>query len=362
MVYQDLSSSPNLLQQLESAFERVIYHPVNGFRDLIPSDPIPTDKELALTDVMFAVRLPLNLSSISQMPNLKLLQLLISGTSHVTCSPFWSTINEERRQGLVFANGTGLQSGAIAEHVLATTLNLRLGLNQLISESKRMQSWAVEKSLGLRRPELRGSNVGILGYGAIGRECARLFTAFGCHVSACTRSGSPSSLSSFQHPLQGDPNGSLPRTYYSSKDESSFKQFIEQCDVLVVSLPSEKGNYRLIGDNVLGWMKDDAVLVNVGRGDVVHTDVLVDALKAGLVPRDIDDAQANQLRIGAASLDVTDPEPLPQGHELYKLPNAIVTPHCAGLSDRYAERGIRLMLDNVRALEAGDLRGLQNVI
>ncbi|KAK4046711.1 hypothetical protein OIO90_006464 [Microbotryomycetes sp. JL221] len=357
LVYKNLGSR-DLLDELRAAFNRVIYYPVDGFQPLTAEDSVPTDEELAATDILFAVRLPLNLVSSDQVPRLKLLQLMVSGIGHVTCTPFWKSI--QGRQDFVFANGTGLQSGVVAEHAVAGTLTLLRGMQHSIREACTKRGLSSSSMDGKR--ELRGASVGILGYGAIGRECARLFTAFGCHVAACTRTGSPSMLSSFQHPLQGDPTGTLPETYYSSSDETSFRQFVEHCDVLVVCLPSEPGNYRLIGEQTLRWMKNDAVVINVGRGDVVHTDALVQALQAGLEPAEASDPALGQLRIGAASLDVTDPEPLPQGHVLFTLPNTIVTPHCGGLSDRYDERGIKLMLDNARALEVGDLRGLQNAL
>ncbi|KAM0790375.1 hypothetical protein ACM66B_003257 [Microbotryomycetes sp. NB124-2] len=364
LVYQDLGDrADDLIDQLRRHFDKVTYYPVDGFRDLIPSDPLPTPDELASTDVLFAVRLPLSLTSISQLPRLRLLQILVSGTTHITSSSFFSSISASiHRQSLTISSGAGLQSGAIAEHVLGVTLSLRLGLTRLVCESRKRKEWVVDQSLGLRRPELRGAKVGILGYGAIGRECARLFTAFGCHVTACTRSGFPSPLSTFQHPYLGDPTSSLPRQFYSSTNLESFKKFVETNDVVVVSLPSSKTNHKLIGIACLSWMKNDAILINVGRGDVVDTDALVDALKAGCEADLAVSDEPHRLQIGAAAVDVTDPEPLPRGHALYSLPNAIVTPHCAGLSINYAERGVQLMLNNVEALRAGQRDKVINLI
>lgn len=108
-------------------------------------------------------------------------------------------------------------------------------------------------------------------YGALGRESARLFNAFGTRVLACTRSGVAAPLRSFQLPNTGDPLGVIPQAYYSSTDRASLLDFLAQCDVVVVTVPATPENLGLIDAEALRAMKGDAILINVGRGETVET-------------------------------------------------------------------------------------------
>ncbi|KAK4056191.1 hypothetical protein OIO90_002632 [Microbotryomycetes sp. JL221] len=123
-------------------------------------------------------------------------------------------------------------------------------------------------------------NVGILGYGHIGREVARLATCFGARVSACTRLGRKTSLPCL-YSGQGDPEGNLPEAWYQSSESASVGAFLKACDVVVNMLPSAPENVGFFGREQFRAMKDSSLFINVGRGDTVDQAALVEALEVG---------------------------------------------------------------------------------
>jgi phosphoglycerate dehydrogenase-like enzyme len=160
--------------------------------------------------------------------------------------------------------------------------------------------------------ELTGKTVLLVGYGAIGQEIERMLAPFRVNLLRLARSARSEPE---VHAVAGL-DGLLPRA-----------------DVVILILPSTPESYRLIGAHQLALMPQGALLVNAARGPVVDTDALVDALRSGRI---------------RAALDVTDPEPLPEGHPLWSCPNLLLTPHVAGSSPQFALRSL--------AIAAGELR------
>ena len=114
---------------------------------------------------------------------------------------------------------------------------------------------------------------------------------------------------------------------------------------MVIAAPATDGTRHLVGARELAAMREDAWLVNVARGSLVDTDALVEALRSG--------------SIAGAALDVTDPEPLPDGHPLWELPNALITPHVATPPEAERRHFAARVEENVRRLAAGEeLEGL----
>jgi phosphoglycerate dehydrogenase-like enzyme len=114
---------------------------------------------------------------------------------------------------------------------------------------------------------------------------------------------------------------------------------------VILILPSTAESYQLIGPRQLAHMRQGALLVNAARGPIVDTDALVDALNAGRI---------------RAALDVTDPEPLPEGHPLWSCPNLLLTPHVAGSSPQFAPRSLRTAAGELRRYINGE--PLHNVV
>lgn len=189
-----------------------------------------------------------------------------------------------------FTSAAGAFAATVAEHALA----LLLAGVRALPEHLEARTWQQAHFLD-RVGTLRGSTVTILGAGGIGRALIPMLTALGAEVVAVNRSGSPVP-------------GAVRTLPISSLDE-----VWPETDHVVVAAPATPATRHLVGAAELARLRPHSWVVNVARGSLVDTDALVDALTTG--------------SIGGAGLDVTDPEPLPDGHPLWNLTNAIVTPH-----------------------------------
>lgn len=170
--------------------------------------------------------------------------------------------------------------------------------------------------------DLEGRKVLILGYGSIGRAVESRLTPFGVDILRVARH-----RRSGVHPLED-----LPR-------------LLPQADIVVVLLPLTPQTRGLVNAGFIKRMHQGALLVNPARGPIVDTDALSDALNAGHI---------------RAALDVTDPEPLPDGHPLWSAPGVLITPHTAGAVSRVFERAWKLVGDQLRRYRDGE--PLRNVV
>jgi len=178
--------------------------------------------------------------------------------------------------------------------------------------------------------------VGIVGYGSIGREIARLLNVFGAKVLAAKRDVMHPEDQGYIIPGLGDPAGDAFHRLYPYQ---ALKSMLKECDFVVVALPLTAETRGLIGAEEIAAMKPSAYLVNLARGGTVDQAALLAALQ--------------EKRIAGAALDVFVEEPLPAGHSFWKLPNVIVTPHIAGMSAHYNERAMDLFVENCKRYLAG---------
>jgi D-3-phosphoglycerate dehydrogenase len=211
----------------------------------------------------------------------------------------------------VFTAATGSYAMPVAEHALAMMLAAARGLHRLA----RAREWGPNESR-----EFAGSTVAIVGCGGIGRALMRMLEPFGCPVIAVTDSGNAPGAARV-----------LPRERY--------RDALPEAGYVVVAAPATPATRGMFGAREFAMMRDDAWLVNIARGGLVVTDDLVEALRAG--------------RIGGAALDVTDPEPLPAGHPLWSLDNALITPHSANPYSSYWRGLAERVTANVRRLSEG---------
>ncbi|MFP5211689.1 MAG: 2-hydroxyacid dehydrogenase [Acidobacteriota bacterium] len=172
--------------------------------------------------------------------------------------------------------------------------------------------------------ELTGKTLLLVGYGAIGKEIERMLTPFDLKMLRVARSARDN-----------------PRVHAVSDLDS----LLPQAQVVVLILPRTKESYHLIGSQQLALMQQGALLVNAARGPIVDTDALVAALQSGRI---------------RAALDVTDPEPLPEGHPLWSCPNVLITPHVGGSTPQFAPRSLRTAAGELRRYMRGE--SLQNVV
>ncbi|OAA69640.1 NAD(P)-binding domain protein [Cordyceps fumosorosea ARSEF 2679] len=185
---------------------------------------------------------------------------------------------------------------------------------------------------------------GILGYGSVGRQVARVCKAVGMTVHAYTlhprRTPSSRRDPSYAPPGLGDPDGLLPDRWFAGASAAELHAFLSSgLDLLVVALPLTPQTRGRLAAREFAALRG-AFVSNVGRGPIVNTADLVEALEGGV--------------IRGAALDVTDPEPLPADHPLWRARNVTITPHVSGESSKYMERVFEVLLENLTRLSNGE--------
>jgi phosphoglycerate dehydrogenase-like enzyme len=179
--------------------------------------------------------------------------------------------------------------------------------------------------------------MGILGYGSIGREIARLARAFGMTVLATKRDAKRLTDDGYAIPGIGDPEGIMVDRLYPGEASRSM---VAECDYVVITLPDTPTTNRFVGEELLRSMKPSCFLVNVGRGPVIDEDALVRALRKGW--------------IAGAGLDVFETEPLPPESPLWTMDNVVISPHVSGFTPHYDERAADLFEENLHRYLAND--------
>ena len=217
-------------------------------------------------------------------------------------------------RGITVTNGVGINAITIAEYVVMGMLNIAKGYRDVMRAAERRE-WLLD-SPGKR--ELAGSKALLLGYGAIGKLIKPRLEAFDVDVTVVRRSAGEGELAPDQ-----------------------WRGKLGEFDWVILAVPSTPETENMIGADELAAMKSDAVLVNIARGEVVDQPALVDALQAKA--------------IGAAFLDVTTPEPLPEDHVLWTLENAHISMHLSGRAqDQMFFRSAARFLENLAKYRAGE--------
>jgi phosphoglycerate dehydrogenase-like enzyme len=220
-------------------------------------------------------------------------------------------------------HSVGIHAG-LPDHIMGFVLAFSRRLHQAV-RSQMARRWDRAGTVG---EELAGKVMGVLGLGAIGRVLAARAAAFEMRVIGTKRSPEP-----------------IPYVERVLPPEAT-DEVLREADYLVIILPLTPQTRGLIDARALGRMKRSAVLINVGRGQIVREDALIDALK--------------RRTIAGAALDVFEREPLAADSPLYDMENVIMTPHVAGASHRYYDRAIPLFCENLRRYLDG--RPLLNVV
>ncbi|MFN8515907.1 MAG: D-glycerate dehydrogenase [Chloroflexia bacterium] len=218
-------------------------------------------------------------------------------------------------RGVAICNTPGVLTEATADAAFALLMAMARRLPEGIAYV-RAGEWKFWQPLLLLGHDINGATLGIVGFGRIGQAVARRARGFNMRVLYHSRNRRPEAeqeLGATHVPLD---------------------TLLRESDFVSLHTPLSADTRHLIGERELGLMKRDAILVNTARGGVVDTEAVTAALRAG--------------RIAGAALDVTDPEPLPVGHPLADLPNAIVVPHVAtstiAVRNRMAEMAARNLL------------------
>ena len=207
-------------------------------------------------------------------------------------------------------------SPQIAEWVIGTWL---LANHRFLDYAAEQQKQKYNRLTDLEVRDSPGLRMGVLGYGAIGRQSAKLGQALGMEVYAYTRSekATPESRKDDSYIVAGtgDPNGLIPAKWFHGSSREAVNEFLAQdLDFLVLSLPLTESTKYILGREQFEILSRKKTFIsNIARGRHIDTDALLDALREG--------------KIRGAALDVTDPEPLPDGHPLFTAPNVFISPH-----------------------------------
>ncbi|ROR73368.1 phosphoglycerate dehydrogenase-like enzyme [Bogoriella caseilytica] len=241
----------------------------------------------------------------------------IEGLRHIHVPSLgFEWVEEYVPEGVTLSNSAGTIEEGTAELTLAMILAVLREIPQAVDQ-QREGRW----DAGFTASSLQGARVLMLGYGGVGQAIARRIEAF-----------APESIT---------PVGSRAReengTHIHGADE--LPELLPQADVVVVSLPHTDKTAGLVDADFLAAMPDGALLANIGRGPVVDTQALL--------------AELSTERLRAA-LDVTDPEPLPDGHPLWSAPGCLILPHVGGATSKVWELTLDLIVEQTRRMAAGE--------
>jgi len=253
---------------------------------------------------------------------LKWVQSMSAGVEGVL---FLSGGNDLRDSNIVLTNNKIVQGPEIADHAMALLLSLTRRLPRYMKE---MPSESLDRR-AFDGIELRGKTAVVIGVGGIGMQIAQRAWAFGMTVIGVDPEDKPFTpfLASVVKPDQID-------------------EVVPKADVVFISAPHTERSHKEMGSHEFELMKPHSYFIAVSRGGVYDMNGLVKGL--------------DSRRIAGAGVDVTDPEPLPKGHPLWKFDNVIITPHIAGRSDKDRERMVGTVKENLERFVDG--KPLVNVV
>lgn len=275
----------------------------------------PGEEQEALRAADVVTGMELTPADLDVAGELDLFACIYAGTSHLDLDAF-------AERDIAVTSASGVHGPNISEYVLGTILAHAKRFRRAHAQQERRE-WR-----GYQTRDLHGATVTVVGLGAIGRAVVDRLEPFGVDTVGVRYS-----------PEKGGPTDEV----YGF---DGIHEAVVDADYVVLACPLTGTTAGLVDAGVFRTMDADSVLVNVARGPVVDTDALVDALRWN--------------RIGGATLDVTDPEPLPEEHPLWGFENVTITPHNSGYTPAYFERCGAILARNLERLREGRLDDLEN--
>lgn len=296
--------------------------------DLLPTGDVSdfSEEQLGEMEVLYTRQA---LPEPEQVPNLRWIQFHWSGIDAFVDQSLL-------RSDMIVTTLSGAAVPQMAEFALTMMMSLGHHMPNMMEDQKE-KVWADNRFTRFRPKELRGSTVGIVGYGNIGREIARICQALGAQVLATKRDLKTLDAGGYVLEGLGDSQADIPERLYPPQ---ALPSMASECDFLVLTVPLTPETRGLVNAKVFESMKDTAYLIDVSRGGVVDQGALVEALR--------------EETIAGAALDVYPVEPLPESSPLWELPNVILSPHVAGTSGQYLERAADLFAENLRRYVANE--------
>ena len=285
--------------------DRADRHAVGELPEDVELHPIPKEGlSEALLEAEFLVPgsdEPCVIEALAHMPNLRVIQTLSAGVDWLLPSV---------PPGVTLCDARGTRDGPVAEWAIGAILASLKHFGET-RDSQRAHDWQ------WREPdELAGKTAMILGYGSIGLTLERLLMAFEADVIRVAR-----------------------RTRPGVHGVDELASLLGSADIVVVLLPLTAATKGLLDREMLGRMREGALLVNAARGPIVDTVALLELLQSGRI---------------RAALDVTEPEPLPADHPLWDAPGLLITPHFAGDTRGAERRAFALVGEQVRRYVRGE--------
>jgi phosphoglycerate dehydrogenase-like enzyme len=296
---------------------------VEALRDRLPDHEVVYAATLAeerelLPSARVVAGFELSPSDLDRADNLELLACSFAGVDHLDLDTF-------REHGVAVTNASGVHGTNIGEYVLGGILTFARDFLESRRRQRRRE-WRSHKT-----HELAGSTVAVVGMGAIGKSVVQRLQGFDVDTVGVRYT-----------PEKGGPTDEV-----YCYDEIA--EAVDDASYVVLACPLTDATEHLVDAEVFKTMDPESVLLNVARGGVVDTDALVYALRW------------NSIR--GAVLDVTDPEPLPEDHELWTFENVLITPHNAGHTSRYFERLADIVTEAITtAEETGEWTDLPNQV
>ena len=275
-----------------------------------------SDKQIREADVILG-NLPV--ARLAQAANLKWLQLNSSGADAYAAE---GALAPE----VILTNATGAYGLAISEHLLAATFFLKKKLGLYFMNQKNRE-WKDEGQV----TAISGSRTLVIGLGSIGGDYARKMALLGSRVVGIRRT-----------------KAECPDYLEEIGTFEDIDRFLPEADIVALALPNTPQTYHIMNEERLSGMKRGSILLNVGRGTAIDQDTLVKVLRNG--------------PLAGASIDVTDPEPLPADHPLWRCENLLLTPHIAGdyHLQETLDQIVELFIDNLCRYAKG--RELKNPV
>lgn len=311
-----------VIQQLRglSPRIRITFNPATRAEE-IPAE-VWQRTEVLYTDIL--------LPDLALVPNLKWVQFHYAGIDFIQGSDL---LNRKELKITSMSGASAIQEG---EYILLMLLALGHHIKPLMVNQEKAE-WPTDRWDRFSPVELTGATVGLVGYGSIGREVARLLRAFNVKVLAAKRDVMHPEDRGYTVEGHGDPNGDCFDRLYPIE---ALISMLKECDYVVVTVPLTPQTRGLFGEEEFKAMKPGAYLVHVSRGGVVDEKALLQAL--------------TEKQIAGAAVDVFTQEPLPADSPLWKAPNLILTPHVSGFSLRYKERAGIMFAENLKRYLRGE--------
>jgi D-2-hydroxyacid dehydrogenase (NADP+) len=283
----------------------------------VAQSPADLHVDYGEVEILIAFGMGITETLFSRMPRLKWVQSLATGVDHFLRS-------KTLARDVILTSGRGIHGPAMRETVLHLMLSISHDSNGLVRD-KAGHRWD-------RRawPLLAGKTVVVIGTGVAGSAIGSLLQALEMHVVGVSRT--PRNVAGFD----------------SVMPQSALPEAAAKADYIINVLPADTANLKIIGSTLFAHMKPSAYFINVGRGETVDEQALIEALEGG--------------KIAGAGLDVFATEPLPGESSLWDLPNVFISPHIGGLFEEYQEMAMPLIVRNMTAYLAGRVDQMINVI